>query len=89
MNGMQATRIQQNGRMLIKIIAVLVVILSLSGCSWLDGFVGDGRGDWTVDLCRGYAISKINSKEILIIHKDSADETGGSIVISNYFIKSS
>ena len=65
---------------------VFALLLSFCSCT-LDRLVGDGRGDWTVDLQNGYAISKINSREILIIHKENVEDSGGEIVISNYFVK--
>lgn len=86
MNGSPLTHIQQNGRMLLKMTLIAVILSVLfCGCSsyWL---VGDGRGDWTLDLKEGYAISRINSREILLIHKENPDDAGGEIVISNYFI---
>ena len=86
MNGMLPTRIQLNGRMLLKVtIAVLVLILFLSACS-VEWWVGDGRGDWTLDLIEGYGISKINSMEILLIHKENPNDSGGSIILPNYFV---
>jgi hypothetical protein len=66
-------------------IVILVFALLFSGCS-AEWWAGDGRGDWTLDLCEGYAISKINSKEILFIHKGNPDDSGGSIVLPNYFV---
>lgn len=64
---------------------VLLCAMLFSGCSayW---WVGDGRGDWTLDLYNGYAISKINSKEILFVHKENPTDSGGSIVLSHYFV---
>ena len=86
MNGLLPTRIQLNGRMLLKVtVAALALTLFLSACS-IDWWVGDGRGDWTLDLYEGYAISKINSKEILFIHKENPNDSGGSIILPNYFV---
>lgn len=86
LNGLLPTRIQLNGRMLLKVtIAVLVLILFLSACS-VEWWVGDGRGDWTLDLIEGYGISKINSMEILLIHKENPNDSGGSIILPNYFV---
>ena len=85
LNGLLPTHIQPNGQMLLKVtIVTLAFILLLSGCS-VDWWVGDGRGDWTLDLCAGYSIVKINSREILLGYKESPDAPGRSI-ISNYFI---
>ncbi len=84
--GMLSTRIQLNGRMLLKVIIVAVVLtLFLSACS-ADWWVGDGRGDWTLDIHKGYAISKINSNEILLVFKKNPNDSGGSIVLPNYFV---
>lgn len=86
LNGLLPIHIQQNGRMLLKVtIAVLAFALLLSGCS-ADWWVGDGRGDWTLDLYEGYAISKINSNEILLVHKENPNDLGGSIILPNYFV---
>lgn len=86
LNGLLPTRIQLNGRMLLKVtIATLVLILFLSACS-VDWWVGDGRGDWTLDLYEGYGISKINSNEILLVHKENPNDSGGSIILPNYFV---
>lgn len=59
------------------------MLLSSFSAEW---FLGEGRGDWTLNLSGGYAISKINSKEILLIHKNNPEDSGGSIVIPNYFV---
>lgn len=86
LNGLLPIRIQLNGRMLLKVtIAALVLILFLSACS-VEWWVGDGRGDWTLDLIEGYGISKINSMEILLIHKENPNDSGGSIILPNYFV---
>lgn len=86
LNGMLHTHIRQHGRMLLKAITTLVIIsLLLSGCS-ANWWVGDGRGDWTIDLCAGYSISKINSREILFGYKKNPEDPGRTIIISNYFV---
>ena len=86
MNGMQLTHTQPNGKMPLKLtITIIIIALLLNGCA-IDWWVGDGRGDWTLDLYGGYAISKINSREILLIHKENPNDTGGSIVIPNFFV---
>lgn len=86
LNGLLPIRIQLNGRMLLKVtIAALVLILLLSACS-VGWWIGDGRGDWTVDLYEGYGISKINSNEILLVHKEKPNDSGGSIILPNYFV---
>ena len=86
LNGLQPIRIQQNGQWIIKAtIAIVVFALLLSACS-AEWWFGDGRGDWTLDLYGGYAITKINSKEILFIFKEDPNDSGGSIIIPNYFV---
>lgn len=86
MNGMLSTRKRQNGRMLPRITIIIVIsMVFFSACSF-DWWVGDGRGDWTLELHKGYAISKINSREILLVYKENPDDPGGSIVLPNYFI---
>lgn len=87
LNGLLPTNIQQAGWMVwLKVtITALVISLSLSACS-LNWWVGDGRGDWTLNLDKGYAISRINSNEILLVHKENPNDCGGSIVLPNYYI---
>ena len=57
----------------------------LSGCS-AKWWVGEGRGDWILDVCSGYFISKINSREILFVYKEKPDDSGSKIIIPNYFV---
>ena len=64
----------------------MILVFMLSACS-SEWFIGDGRGDWTLDISNGYAISKINSYEILLVYKENPSDSGGSIILSNYFIK--
>lgn len=86
LNGLLPTRIQQIGCTLFKVtIAILAYTLFLSGCSF-EWWIGDGRGDWTLDVYNGYAISKINSNEILFVRKENPEDSGGEIVLSNYFV---
>lgn len=86
MNGLQPTPIRQNGRMFLKLTAVaLIVILFLSACS-SDWWVGDGRGDWTLDLCKGYAICKINSREIVLVYREDPNFPGGEFALPNFFV---
>ena len=86
---MQHTRIQQNGLMFVKIFLVLLITVSmLSGCSdyW---FVGDGRGDWIIDIYAGYAIDKVNSDSIYLVHRKKNENVGvtvNEIVIEKYFV---
>jgi len=68
---------------ILTLVIVLLLFVSSRSPAW---FLGEGRGDWTVTLNEGYAISKINSKEILLIHKNNPEDSGGTIVISNYFV---
>ena len=68
-----------------KSLCVLLCIILLTGCS-SDWLVGDGRGDWTLELCAGYAVSRINAHEILVGHKNKPDAPGYEIVIPNYFV---
>ena len=86
LNGLLPKRIQLNGRMLLKVtVSALVLILFLSACS-MEWWVGDGRGDWTLNLIEGYGINKVNSKKILFIHKENPNDSGGSIIIPDYFV---
>lgn len=67
-----------------KLLCSLLCLALLTGCS-ADWFVGDGRGDWTIDLCAGYSINKINSNQILVGYRKRPDAPG-HIVISNYYV---
>ena len=78
--------IRRNWKALFKtIIVALTVMSTLCACSayW---FVGDGRGDWTLDLFDGYVICRVNSYEILLGHKENPADAGGSIIIPNFYI---
>jgi hypothetical protein len=82
----QPMNIRRNGKALFKtIIVALTVMSTLCACSayW---FVGDGRGDWTLDLFDGYVICRVNSYEILLGHKENPADAGGSIIIPNFYI---
>lgn len=74
-------------KVFISLFFILIFLLVLS-CGSLEWFFGEGRGDWTLDIANGYCISKINSREVLLIHKDSPGDSGGSIVLPNYFVTS-
>lgn len=88
MRGLHNTSIRHNGLILHKVVAVILCLISLSGCS-NEWWVGYGRGDWTVDLCNGYAITKVNSQSIHLIYKENISDSGGSFVIpGNYFVQS-
>ena len=68
-----------------KCLCVLLCIILLTGCS-SDWLVGDGRGDWKIDLCAGYIICKINSNQIIIGYEKQPELAGGTIVIPNFFV---
>ncbi len=87
MSGMQHIPIQQHGRLFHRLwVFLLLIAILFSGCS-TQWWIGDGRGDWTQDLINNYAITKVNSREILLILKSSEDTSGGKIVIEHYFVK--
>lgn len=80
MNGMLHIHIQQSGRMLYKCIVLLLILsLVLSGCS-------EGRGDWTIELHSGYSIDCVNSREIVLVYKETPEQVGSSFAIPNYYI---
>ena len=86
MNGMRHTHIQQIGHWYIKLgVIILICVLFFSSCSsyWL---VGDGRGDWDYEIYEGYCIDKINSRQILLTHRNNPEDSGGTIIISKYFV---
>ena len=81
MNGMQHMNTQQSGHRLLSLIsAILTMLLFFNSCA-------GGRGDYTIELLNGYAVSKINSREMLFGKKDGITETSYTIVISHYFVK--
>ena len=55
----------------------------------MDWLVGDGRGDWILDIYGDYAVAKINSYCICLVYREKQE--GGwehrSFVVPNYFIK--
>ncbi len=84
MKGSLLTHILQNGRKLLNAaIAMLVLTLFLSSCS-AEWWLGDGRGDWYLELINGYCIDKVNSKEIVILNKKNP--VGQRFVVPNYFV---
>ena len=86
---MQRTHIQLNGKMCRRMITmILACSLLLSGCStdFCDWLVGDGRGDWTLDLISGYCIVKVNSRCIEIGYKDDPEDSSCSNVIPLFFV---
>lgn len=88
MNGVLHIRMRQNGRILIKMFSLIVIFtITLSGCSLLDWFVGDGRGDWANEIYNGYYITKVNSRGISFTYKENPNQTGSSFVIEpNYYV---
>ena len=72
-------------RKLLILISVIILVLILGACS-AEFFLGEGRGDWTLNLREGYGISKLNSRQILLIHKDNPEDSGAAIVIPNFFV---
>lgn len=98
MSGVRHIRILRSGRRLNNlIIIILAFTLFLSACSYngqlkselSEFFFGDGRGDWSFELCSGYSIIKTNTKRVTLGYKEDPDDLGWSHVISNnYFITS-
>ena len=89
LTGMLNIHTKQSGiKYLSAVVSILVCVLCLAGCAsnWSEWLVGDGRGDWTLELFAGYNISKINSREILVGHKENPEDVGNSIVIFNYYV---
>lgn len=86
MNGMLPLRMQRSGKRSLRFMAGLLVwIFMASGCSFFSP--GDGRGDWTLDLCGGYCICRVNSREKVLIYKEDYADSGGKFVLeTNYYI---
>ena len=87
MTGSPCTRARPIGIATFRITFFTIVLaISLCACSnkW---FVGEGRGDWTNPICNGYAIFRVNSKEIVFIFQDHPNDSGGSIILPNFFVE--
>ena len=70
MTGMQSIHITRSGKKFLKVFSVILALsFVLSACSYED-LLGAGRGDFTLDLCGGYGIAKINSKSIIFIKRN-------------------
>ncbi len=79
-------RIRQNGKAFCRVLVTVLILLSvMCGCS-ADWLFGDGRGDWTVELCGGYTLTKVNGYEIVFGHKMDSPAAGSSILLPNCFI---
>ena len=89
MSGRQHTPTQQNGRIRIKLAIVFFMVtfmvIMLGGCS-PEWWLGEGRGDWRIDLYAGYSIVKVNSMEIVLTYRENWNNSAGSFVIENYYI---
>ncbi|MBE6967255.1 MAG: hypothetical protein E7444_02290 [Ruminococcaceae bacterium] len=70
---------------LLSVALLLCICVSLSGCS-LHSLVGDGRGDWTLELFGGYAIVKVNSYCINLVRL-LEDGAGSTYIIPNFFVQ--
>lgn len=70
----------RNGKNLSRwLVILLVAMLILSACS-------EGRGDWAIELHSGYWIDRVNSQEILLVYKESPNQSNSALVIPNYYI---
>ncbi len=88
MTGMQHTHTQQNGRMSIDVVAIsLICVIVLSGCSstFMEWFVGDGRGDWSVQLIDEYVLFKTSSRSVEICRRENPTDTNCSFVMTTPF----
>lgn len=67
MLGLQHTYTRPNGQIVAKmIIVILMVAICLTGCSdaFMDWLVGDGRGDWKIELINDFYIFQTNTYSI-------------------------
>lgn len=83
MIGMQRSHIQQHGKRLVSII-LCFCLLCLGGCT--------GSSDLYYSLPNGYAVTRINGSQIVIIYNndwrsEQGQEWDGRIVLTNYFVK--
>ena len=87
---MPSTHTKQNGTLFLKMISiVLALVVFLCGCTHecVEWFLGDGRGDWGLELINGYWILKINSRNVLL-SKEHDNTTGWSTKINGYYVTS-
>lgn len=88
MSDSRPVRASTSRRVLIKLLSVALLVclcVSLAGCS-LHSLLGDGRGDWTLELFGGYAIVKVNSYCINLV-RQLDDGAGGTYIIPNFFVQ--
>lgn len=88
MSDSRPVRASTSRRALIKLFSVVLLIcicVSLAGCSPYS-LVGDGRGDWTLELFGGYAIVKVNSYCINLVRLLD-DGAGSTYIIPNFFVQ--
>ncbi len=87
MSDSRPVRTSTSRRALIKLFSVVLLIcisVSLAGCS-LHSLVGDGRGDWTLELFGGYGIVKVNAYCINLV-RQLEDGAGSTYIIPNFYV---
>lgn len=87
MSDSRPVRTLASRRALIRLLSVtllLCICVSLSGCS-LHSLVGDGRGDWTLELFGGYGIVKVNAYCINLV-RQLEDGAGSTYIIPNFYV---
>ncbi len=88
MSAPRPVRTLANRRALIRLLSITLLVcicVSLSGCS-LHSLVGDGRGDWTLELFGGYGIVKVNAYCINLVRL-LEDGAGSTYIIPNFFVQ--
>lgn len=86
MSGMQSTYLIRNGKTLIKVLVVTIVVIITSGCrgQW---WLGDGRGDGSYQLSEKYELDKVNTYDVfLVIPYSNSELQGGRIAIEDFSV---
>lgn len=88
LSGAQHINIRPNGRMLLSMVMVtLIFAILMCSCSSYT-LVGDGRGDWSHELCGGYYLVKVNSKCISLTYKENSNDSFTEYVLPPFFVTS-
>lgn len=87
MSGGHSTYVIRNGKTLIKMLVLIIVVAIItSGCS-VKWWLGDGRGDGYYPLSEKYELDKVNSYHIFLgIPFSDPELPGGEIAIEDFSV---
>lgn len=93
MIGMLLTHIRRIGKMYLKSLLLLSLVIAMlfsTGCSLFSFMLdpGEGRGDYTIELINGYCINKINNHEKVLSSRKNSISATGSRVLHRFYITS-